>query len=321
MGHNLYKNNMVYCGEKPWHGLGVELDKPATAEEAIVAAGLAFNIVNEKVLFRDEHFDDKFFNVNEENQKALGIVSGTYKIVQNKDAFGFFDSVVGEGQAVYHTAGALGDGERIWLLAKLPNDLILFGKDTVEKFLCLTNSHDGKSSLRVYFMPVRVVCQNTLNLSLPDAEQGIAIRHTGNLQAKVEEARRVLGFALDYYAEFDKVAEVMATHKMSVLDADSYFERVLRIDEKEKEDVSTRKENQKARLLQLFETGKGNDIPEVRHTLWTAYNAVAEFSDHDRTVKNITSAPSNRLKSIWFGGAAETKQRAFDEAMVLVKKA
>ena len=300
MAHNLYKNRMMYVGQKPWHGLGTELKEPATAAEAIAAARLGWQVVKMLVYFKDESeasFDivpDKFTTVNQENKKPLGIVSDNYKIVQNTEAFGFFDSVVGTGEAIYHTAGALGQGEQIWLLAKLPKDLVLFREDVVEKFLCLTNSHDGKSALRVYFTPIRVVCQNTLNMSMGDASRGVTIRHTGNIQNKVVEARRVLGFALKFYEEFDVTAQAFAERKLNTERATRYFEDVLEMDEKK--EVSTRTSNIRADMLELFDRGLGAEMPSIRHSLWAAYNAVCEWTDHCMTVKSETANPSNRLK-------------------------
>lgn len=315
MSHNINKDSMMYVGEKPWHGIGTELKNPATAKEAIMAAKLNYEVELQPMFLKNgKKVADKMASVRKDTQDALGIVTDRYKIIQNVEAFDFFDNVVGEGKAIYNTAGALGLGERIWTLAKLPKNLVI-KKDVVEQYLLLTNSHDGKSSLKMYFTPVRVVCQNTLILSLMDASSGISIRHRGDIKGKVEEAQRVLGIATVFYSDFEKISEKFAEKKLDVKTTTDYFNQVLEIDKMKPQDVSTRSENIRGDLLSLFERGKGNDRPEIRHSLWTAYNAVTEYTDHHRTIKNVDKDKSLRLDSIWFGTGAKLKEKAYDVAL------
>jgi phage/plasmid-like protein (TIGR03299 family) len=322
MAHNLMEDRrMMYVGETPWHGLGKKLDKPATASEAIEAAELDYEVEKRKIrVDGDGIIPGHYATVNKANNKPLGIVGEKYTVVQNKDAFGFFDKLVGEGQAIYHTAGALGDGERIWLLAKLPKDLLIFKEDVVEKYLCLTNSHNGWSSLRVYFTPIRVVCQNTLNASLGAVKDGVTIRHSGNILSKVDEARRILGLALDFYGKFDEQAVAMSSYKLTQSGVGGYFDTVLGVEDKESTAAINRAQVTKNRLLELFEKGKGNDQKSIRHSVWAAYNAVTEYVDHEKTVKNEDEKAGGRLNSIWFGAGARLKERAFEEALVLVRQ-
>lgn len=257
---------------------------------------------------------DQRATVRLDNNCPFGVVGTRYNVIQNIEAFSFFDSVVGEGQAIYHTAGALGNGERIWILAKLPKDLVVDGDDVIEKYLILTNSHDGRSPLQMYFSPVRVVCQNTLNMSLPDAKKGVSIRHTSNYRNKEDEARRVLGIAVKFYEDFGTIADRLIDFKMNTKAADLYFLSLLKVENSTEED-STRMKNQKNALLNLFENGKGNRKPDVRHSAWAAYNAVTEYTDHYRTVEGLENDKSNRLRSIWFGSGADLKGRAFDRIL------
>ena len=319
MSHNINEQRMFYCGDTPWHGIGTKLNHPATAKEAIESAKLDFQIQMKTIIVKgtNNEITKKKAIVRADNNDVLGIVSPLYKIVQNTDAFNFFDSVIGEKQAVYHTAGALGKGEKIWILAKLPDDIILANNENVAKYLCLVNSHDGSCCLRLYFTPIRVVCQNTLTISLSTKEDGIAIRHYGDVKSKTEEARKILGISKQFYDNFDSIAKELVKFKLNKQQVETYFDNLLDI--KNNKDDSVRIKNVKSDLLALFENGKGNSNPEIKHSAWTAYNAVTEYIDWFRKPKGISKDPTNRLKNIWFGTGAQMKNKAFNHIQSLIK--
>jgi phage/plasmid-like protein (TIGR03299 family) len=181
----------------------------------------------------------------------------------------------------------------------------------------LSNAHDGSAALRVLFTPVRVVCQNTLSMALRKGQhEGISIRHNGNLEAKIGEAQRVLGLATAFYddaqAKIDRLASVQPTQAQLEL----YFEK-LYPDPVEGIDASRAKKT-RDELHRLFEQGIGHDMPTIKDTLWTAYNAVTEFVDH-RTFRGKTELDreTNRLKNIWWGPAAKIKEQAWEMALQL----
>ena len=206
MGHELCSVNgrtaMMYVDAVPWHGLGTRLDVPATARETIEAAGLDFEVeLSEITTTGGLPIPSRKAVVRSDTEDVLGVVGNSYVPVQNKQAFGFLDAIAADGGIRYHTAGALRKGERIWLLGKLPGQIRVKGsEDLTEKYLLLSNSHDGSSALRVFFTPIRVVCSNTLAMADRSGKgEGIAIRHQGNLASKVREAQEVLGLARRYY--------------------------------------------------------------------------------------------------------------------------
>jgi len=312
--HNISEDKIFYFGEKPWHGIGTELNHPATSREAIIAAKLNYSVIKTPVyteLTGRQEVPNAYATVNMSNNAVLGVVSDKYRIIQNEDAFDFFDSIVGGGKAIYHTAGALGQGERIWILAKLPGDIRVTNEDNVEKYLLLTNSHDGKNALRMYFTPVRVVCQNTLIMSLGQrSEEGIVIRHVGSVQDKVEEAARLLGISNDFYNTLGEKFNRFLNIKMDKNGLRHYYVKV--VYNTDAEAVKTPvMENRISRMTELFETGKGNDRPEVRGTLWSALNSVTEYVDHYRSHKDTND---DKLKNVWFGQGAKIKNRAFEVA-------
>ena len=168
MGHELAtingRTSMMYTAETPWHGLGYRLDAPATARDTIQAAGLDFDVTLSSMTTTDGiAIPSRKAVVRTDSNDILGVVGNSYVPVQNRQAFGFLDAIAAEGSIRYHTAGALRKGERIWLLGKLSGQIRVKGSDDLtEKYLLLSNSHDGSSALRVFFTPLRVVCANTL---------------------------------------------------------------------------------------------------------------------------------------------------------------
>ena len=313
------KPAFMFYGEEPWHRLGEKLDAPATAEEAIAAAGLDYEITLTDVATVDGMMVPKTKAVvRYDNQTVLGVVSNRYVPVQNRQAFGFLDAVVADDGLRYHTAGALGQGEKIFLLAKLPGHLrVLNTEDVVDKYLLLSNSHNGSSALRVLFTPVRVVCQNTLSMALSRGNgQGVSIRHNGDLTAKIRDAQRVLGLATKFYDDAQVKIDRLASVSPTQAQLDTYF-KVLYPDPM-KEDDNGKARQTRERLRELFGSGIGHDIPGIKDTWWTAYNAVTEMLDH-RTCRGRSEAEraTNRLQSIWWGTAAKVKEQAWEAALDL----
>jgi phage/plasmid-like protein (TIGR03299 family) len=320
MAHNV--DSMMYVGARPWHGLGKELANVATAEEAILAAGLDWVVEPRSVFVATgpgsySEIPGKRAITRVDTGHVFNVMSDGYTPVQNREAFGFFDSVVGKGQAIYHTAGSLGAGERVWMLAKLPGELRIEGTDDVtEKFLLLSNSHDGTSALRMFFTPVRVVCQNTLNLAMSGRGkgEGISVRHTANVMKNVQEAQRALGLAVKFYDTLGNTMNELANKAISRETLREYFNAI--VPNNADADRNTRTENIRRSMEQNFLYGKGNHLPGIKGTWWAALNGVTEYVDHDRSARGTgIDKVSNRLESQWFGSGAKLKAEAWDTAL------
>ena len=317
------KAAMMYTGEVPWHSLGTRLNAPATAEEAIEASGLNYQVSIRPLLTIDgTDVPQRKGVIRADTGDVLGVVGNSYVPVQNHQAFGFLDAVVADGGLRYHTAGALGKGERLWLLAKLPDRIRVAGsEDLVDKFLLLSNTHDGSTALRVYFTPIRVVCQNTLNMAeRSGAGQGIAIMHKGDLHTKIREAQRVLGLASRFYDSAETKINALASHSPTVAQLQGFFQSLYPDPE---EGDNTRAKNIRETLTNLFDTGIGHDMPGIKGTTWAAYNAVTEWVDHRRSTRarNPAARASRRLESSWFGSGAKLKARAWDLALDMATNA
>jgi phage/plasmid-like protein (TIGR03299 family) len=308
---------MMYVKDAPWHGLGTKLENLATSVEAIEVAGLDYTVVKKPIwaIINEEnkhysHIPGKFATVRTDTNEALGVVGSRYHVIQNKDAFRFFDSLVGEGAAIYETAGALGNGERIWILAKLPGHIKVKGNDIVDKYLLLSNSHDGSSIVRAKLTPIRVVCSNTLSMALGRrTDEEVRVRHTANAEEMLEEAHKLLGLTNQLYDEvtaiFQKMSLVDITGKQLV----DYVKTL--VPDNEDAERHTRTENIRSKILDLHDSGVGSTMS--RGTVWGAYNAVTEFTDHVYTTTEV----NKKLASIWFGSGAQMKNKAFSLALEL----
>jgi phage/plasmid-like protein (TIGR03299 family) len=310
-------DRMMSVGEIPWHKKGTILQNVATSAEAIVAASLTWEVEKRQVLYTSpskllendtKTYKGKYVIVRKDREIPLGIVGNVYRPLQNKEAFSFFDAVVGTKEAMYHTAGSLGQGERVWILAKLPGTIKVTHEDAVEKYLLLANSHDGTSAVEMLFTPIRVVCQNTLNLAISSTTQKFTMRHTLSMGMKIEDVRKKLGIIHNQFDLFEQLSQRMVNVQTNQKDLVKYFEEIGVITKDEEGKYTTRTQNTLDTLVSLFEHGKGNDMPSVKGSLWAGYNSVVEYVDY------IRGSDENRTKSILYGSGADVKQKAWDVA-------
>ena len=191
-----------FVGEPAWHGLGTVISDAPTSEDAIRLAELDWDVIPKPIY---DEFGRELpgykVNMRSSDNMALGIVTDRYRIVQNKEAFAFTDELLGHGVR-YETAGSLASGKRVWMLARMENTTI--AEENIDPFLVFTNSHDGTGAIRVAITPVRVVCQNTLNLALSQASRHWSCVHKGDIQSKLEEARFTLTSAERYMAALEE---------------------------------------------------------------------------------------------------------------------
>ncbi len=315
MAHELdFSRGKAACmvvGKPAWHRLGAVIESAVTSEEAIKHAQLDWTVAQWPVLTHcgpDSAECEGFrANVRTDTGAVLGLVTERYELFQNVEAFDFMDGIVNDKLAMYETAGALFGGRKIWIMASIPRELRV-NDDLVRPYVLLTNSHDGSSALRMIPTSVRVVCNNTLNLALNrDGGQGLTIKHTGTLQARVEQARRAFNLVNQRFDLFGEELNALVGKALSVVEADSYFKSLL------DEDAKTAPKTL-AKIRANFDNER-NTLRGIRHTAWAAYNAVSEFADHQKTVRGNAEG---RLNSNWFGTSNQLKQRAFNAALALV---
>ena len=329
MGHGLTINDgMMYVGETPWHGLGTPLDNVATAAEAIAAASLDWNVIQTPVFTAIpksgsltgmdlKGVEGQLAIVRQDTEEVFSIMSDGYTPTQNRVCFDFFDAMVGAGEAIYHTAGSLKGGRRVWILAKLPEDLVLGNGDIVEKYIALVNSHDGSRAFTIQQTPTRIVCRNTMNVAMGGGETQFKAKHTSGIMNRVNDARDILGFSEAYYEMFMRGVDRLLDTPMSEGAMHEFSREVLGIDKSVKdEDIREPATTALASLPVLFQAGQGNNGENA----WDAYNAVVEYVDHIRPIgrsmktfqDRSVAIQDKRLDTAWFGTGKMLKQGAWD---------
>lgn len=268
---------MFYVREKPWHGLGTRVDEAPSSVDALVCAGLDWRVLQKQVYTEDGRpIPDYKVNLRSTDAAALGIVSDRYRVVQNEEAFQFTDDLLGEG-VVYETAGSLQGGRKVWMLAKLPHRYIIAG-DEITPYLVVMNAHDGSSGIKVAMTPVRVVCQNTLNLALDRAKRVWTTRHTENVMSRVHEARETLLMAETYMSELGKGIDALSRIKLPDRQVLAFMQEFFPV-------AAELPEAQRKNNLRLLEDLKRRywDAPDLSHVGKNGYrfiNAVSDFATH-----------------------------------------
>ena len=281
---------MFSVREKPWHGLGKIVMEAPTSKDALSLAGLDWNVVQEPIYTEfNEVVEGYKANVRDSDRKVLGVVSDRYKVVQNADAFSFTDELLGKGVR-YETAGSLQEGRKVWLLARLPREYII-GGERISPYLVFSNTHDGSGSVKVAVTPVRVVCNNTLNLALDTASRSFSMVHTGNIQDKIQEAKDTLFMAESYMDCLGAEFEQLRRQKMTDAQVKEFMELLLPI---EKDSTQIQSKN----ILRLREDLKKRyydapDLQKVGNNAYRFINAVSDFATHAKPLRRTANYNEN----------------------------
>lgn len=297
--------SMVYTREKPWHGLGTKVEEAPTSADALRLAGLDWRVEQKNIqLCGGSKVPGYKANVRSTDGKVLGVVSDRYRIVQNADAFEFTDSIIG-GDVRYETAGSLNGGKKIWLLAKLPETEIAGNK--TEPYLCFSNTHDGSGAVRVCMTPIRVVCNNTLNLALDSAKRAWSVRHTGSLQSKMHEARACLRMANTYMGALAEKADRMANTAITRDQLNRILDELFPVDEH-----TTEREKQNIKKLrdEYMVCYFAPDLVKFRDTAWGAYNAMSDMITHNAPLRKTENYRENNWGRLMDGHVMMDKMTA-----------
>lgn len=317
---------IAYTGQRPWHGFGQALTPGADLQTWREEAGLDWLALSSPVLFNhtgvnaagrlersNETVADKVVLYRSDNKVPLSVVSAKYKIFQPGAALEFFREFLAAGDMEMETAGSLDDGRRIWALARVGDDLTLYGQDRVEGFLLLATSFDGSMATTAKFTTVRVVCQNTLHMADASGNQP-SVRVPHNTKVNTDEIKAALGLRARAWSAFGDLAKELSGRKVNMLEARSFLLRVfgnadLPLDQQA--DSDTKK---MAKAWECVTKSPGSSLRSSEGTAWGLLNGVTYLVDHQRRYRS----DNNRLASGWFGDGAATKNLALVEAARLV---
>jgi phage/plasmid-like protein (TIGR03299 family) len=319
MAHDLFKDTMVYVDETPWHGLGRRVSARASAAEFLIAGGLNWRVQlapapgakedakgrwSRMTIYRDAVGD-------EPEPVALGMVSNRYTVLQNPEAFAFFDPLIRTGWATYEAAGALGDGETVWVQVRLRDDIEVQPGDRVRRYLLLRNRHNGEGAVAIRFTPVRVVCQNTLSLAELRSRAFASVRHSRNMHLRLQDVsadtvqREVEAFSARSTRVFKAMVERQLTPDERLVLLDDLCGKPPKAPSPS--GLPTRRDLVDQRLT----TQSSVDALAGDQSAWALYNAIT-WAEDERARLRGSKDPEAGLTAKWFGAGAEHKQKAFE---------
>ena len=309
---------MAYVGAVPWHGLGVQVPADLTPDQMLEAAGLNWEVRKYPTFaILDDNDPDSVIEtkqsalIRSSDKKLLDVVSDDWNPVQNAEAFEFFNEFVMAGDMEMHTAGSLKDGQIVWGLAKVKESFELFKGDQIDSYLLFSNFHKYGFSTDVRFTPIRVVCNNTLTLSLNSAvERMVKISHRKQFDAA--NVKDMLGIATDKLQKYKEMAQFLGSKKAKTESIVEYFERIFPLNSKNPEEGKRSKNADIA--LDILHTQPGAEFAEG--SWWQPFNAVTFMTDHV-----IGRSADSRMQSAWYGYNKGLKTKALELAVEMAEAA
>ena len=292
---------MMSVREKPWHysmtsDVTKIIQEAPNSHDALVAAGLDWTVESKPIYDANGNLIKGYkANTRSSDNKVLGIVGNRYKIIQNVDAFQFTDNLIG-GDVRYETAGSLLGGTKVWMLAKMPERKI--AGDDVETYVAFTNTFDGKGSVRAIVTPVRIVCNNTLNLALSTAKRSWSMRHQGDIESKLAEAREALELTDIYMEELAKQADRWANGTINEEMVQNALNKLFPVKE---DDTDRKKRNIQQMKDNYMVCYFAPDIAKFRGTAWGAINAMTDYVAHTEPARKTTNYEANNWNRIMDG--------------------
>ena len=281
---------MFYTREKPWHGLGTMVAEAPNSKDALRLAGLNWKVLQEPVYTENEELIQGYkANVRDTDRKVLGVVTDRYKVIQNEEAFAFTDTLLGEGVR-YETAGSLQEGRRVWMLARLPREFII-GGERISPYMVFSNTHDGSGAVKTALTPIRVVCNNTLNLALRTAKRSWSMIHTGDISGKIEEAKNTLLLADEYMTALGQEFENLRKIKLSEKQVLDYIKILLPMEENYS--LLQKRGVEKLRADMRMRYFDAPDLKDVGNNGYRFVNAVSDFATHSTPRRKTANYKEN----------------------------
>lgn len=285
MAHEITETDSMYSANRivPWHGLGKVVDEAPTAADAIELAGLGWEVDLQPITipgYQPTEETPVFPGLNthravvrSDTQEALTVVNETYEPIQNRELFSFADTLLDTGDIRFETAGSLKGGRWVWALARLSEDVNVYG-DEYRSYLMMASSHDQTLALTAQPTNVRVVCANTCQAALKSRDKAVKVRHTKNARKRIAEARRTLAITYKNMEQFEEQMKRLVDTEFT----DVKFERLVNDLQPHDDDLAdawvTAREIERDRLFGFWNS---DTVGKFRGTAYGAYQAVNEW--------------------------------------------
>lgn len=318
MAHELEMINgeaqMAYVGDVPWHGLGTKVDRELTPDQFQKVAGLDWTVEKQPLVTATGiPIKNKEALIRSSDNSVLDVVGTGWNPVQNSEAFEFFHDYVMAGDMEMHTAGSLKDGQMVWALAKTKESFELFNGDQTDNYFLFTNPHQFGKSINICMTPIRVVCNNTLTLSLSQStDKMVTVNHRKAFDPDM--VKEQMGIAKEKMEQYKSMAAFLGGKRATGDNVIQYFNEVFGAPAKEKEDGVLPFTSRNAKIaMENLNTQPGANFAEG--SWWQAFNSVTYVTDH---LQGRNS--DNRLYSSWFGGNQIKKRNALNTALKFAEK-
>ena len=295
MAHEIMENDHLFVTHAPaWHKMGTVVDEALTLSDALKTARLNWAVSQQPIFLENtSRVEGVFANVRSDTQESLGLVTDRYKILQNEDAFSFVDDMIGDG-CRFESAGSLFNGKRVWMMVRLPDKTIL--DDVVANYIFISNSHDGKSSVKVGVTNTRICCNNTLQFATDSAPRMWSARHMSSIEGRQKEAMETLGFASSYLDSFEKKANELVVIRADVSAfLDSFFEHRGEVTSRVQKNIDQSRDA----ILDIY--NNKDDLGNFRGTAWGIYNAVADWNSNTAPLRKSDTFETKRFVSYMDG--------------------
>ena len=300
---------MAYAGELPWHGLGVKVIDDLTPEQMMQKAGVDWSVEKQDLVTAGgSTVKSKQALVRSSDGEVLDIVGKGWNPVQNAEAFNFFEEYVRAGDMQMHTAGSLNGGKMVWALAKTNESFELFNGDVTENYFLFSNPHEFGKAIDIRMTPIRVVCNNTLTLSLSqDSNAMLKVNHRKEFDSS--EVKEQMGIAKEKMEQYKSMAEFLGSKRYTSENIVQYFNEVYGSPAKEKVDgVFPFTSNNAKIAMENLDTQPGANF--AQGSFWNAFNTVTYMADHVQGRET-----SSRIESSWYGRNRRVKLTALDKAL------
>jgi phage/plasmid-like protein (TIGR03299 family) len=311
-------DSMAYVGAMPWHGLGSSLEKGQLLDIWEENSGLNWEINKSPVLFDKGNrsriheiggFEDKSVLYRSDTGAPLSVVSQRYNVVQPREILEFYRDLTEVSGFELETAGVLKGGKKIWALARTGQSTSLKGNDVTKGYVLLATACDGSMATTAQFTSVRVVCNNTLAVSLLQ-EKDCAVKVSHSTRFDPQAVKKSLGISVSAWDDFMYQMKTLSERPVSLREARSFYHNVFSSNSIE----GKTNERSMAKAISLFEgDGRGSQLASSKNTAFGLLNSVTEFIDHEKRARSS----GHRMDSAWFGQGANVKQKALGEALLL----